>query len=160
MFPPEVPASPVVGPEGWHRVESIVDADAVRLVGLERPVDLAGVDGPADGERCGPEARALLAELAAPGSHVYLEVAEVGLTPDGRWHRAYLRVPHLDELWTLQELMLADGVTRLASQPDDRTTRYPGEFAEAEERGRRAGHGLWSPTCELARPALRLLAPS
>jgi endonuclease YncB( thermonuclease family) len=148
MVPPEEPATEqsLVGPAGWRRVEAVVDGGTIEVDGVEGPIRLAGVVAPGPGERCGPEATALVARLAPPGSYVFLEAVDA--------RRAYVRVPYAQELWTLQELLLGDGLARMIRQPPEWTERYYGEFARAEEQARRGDLGLWSEGCEVIGPLL------
>lgn len=108
---------------------------------------LAGVDAPEANDGCGPNATAAVNALAGPGAAVDVEAAELPLdTRTGR-HRAYIRVSHAGERWTLQELLLQDGLARMDRGGRFETTWYTTWFDAAERMARGASLGIWGDHC-------------
>lgn len=129
-------------PEGWHHVFRVIDGDTVELDDGTR-VRLFGVAAPELDQRCGPEARGVLAGMLADrerGNWVYLEYGPRSLDDFGRT-LAYLWVADGDAWSLIDEWMVLLG----AGEAWTRDGQYRDRIVTAEDEAVRQGVGcLWS----------------
>jgi len=123
-------------------VLSITDGDTLRLDldGTELRVRLTGIDTPEvypDVECYGPEAEALLAELAPVGSELRVEYDHDPRDPFDR-ELLYLYTP--DGMFVNLELVARGAGEAVLFEPND---RYWNELRAAEAAARDARLGLW-----------------
>ncbi|MGD9890577.1 MAG: thermonuclease family protein [Dehalococcoidia bacterium] len=139
----QVSAARAQAPEGWHHVARVIDGDTVELDDGTR-VRLFGVSAPELNQRCGPEARDVLAGMLADRQRdnwVSLEHGPRTLDDFGRT-LAYLWVNDGGEDWSLiDEWMVLLGYGE--AWTDD--GQYVDRIVTAEEQAVRQGAGcLWS----------------
>lgn len=135
---------PAAGGDGT--VVAVVDGDTltVDVGGRVEPVRLIGIDTPesVDPERpveCyGPEAAALLAELAPPGTAVRLERDTEGRDRFGRLLAYVFRAA---DGVLVNEAVAAAGAADVLDIPPN--TAYRGRIGDAVAASRRTGAGMW-----------------
>lgn len=115
-------------------VSRVIDGDTVELENEER-VRLIGIDTPERGEYYFEEATERLRELVE-GEEVILEN---DVENRDRYDRL-LRYIYFDDLF-INLILVEEGFAR--AYPYDPNLRYEDEFAEAEERARENGLGIW-----------------
>jgi micrococcal nuclease len=133
--------------EGWYRVSRSVDGDTLWVSGLNRSIRFAGVNAPELSQDCGRAAAALVDQLAGPGQQVYVEPAEFDYDAGTNRYRGYLRVNFRGENWTLEEILLANGLARMDRGIRYETRRYYEWFDAAEQAGKDRGAGIWGAGC-------------
>ncbi|MGD9891648.1 MAG: thermonuclease family protein [Dehalococcoidia bacterium] len=137
------PAVSAQAPEGWQHVARVIDGDTVELDDGTR-VRLFGVSAPELNQRCGPEARDVLAGMLADrerGNNVYLEYGPRQLDDFDRT-LGYLWVNDGGEDWSLiDEWLVLLGYGE--AWTDD--GQYRDRIVVAEEQAVRDGAGcLWA----------------
>jgi len=130
-------------PEGWHHVARVIDGDTVELDDGTR-VRLFGVSTPELNQRCGPEARDVLAGMLADrqrANNVYLEYGPRTVDDFGRT-LAYVWVNDGGEDWSLiDEWMVLLGY----GEAWTRDGQFRDRIIAAEEIAVQQGAGcLWS----------------
>lgn len=130
-------------PEGWAHVARVIDGDTVELDDSTR-VRLFGVAAPELDQRCGPEARDLLAGMLADrgrANNVSLEYGPRTVDEYGRT-LAYLWVNDGGEDWSMIDEWL---VILGAGEAWRRDGQYRDRIVAAESEAMRQGAGcLWS----------------
>jgi len=133
--------------EGGYVVTRVVDGDTLWVRGLDRSIRFAGVNAPEVGQECGADATALVNQYARAGAAVAVEPAEFDFDPGTNRYRAYLRVDVNGEPWTLEELLLLNGLARMDRGGRYETTRYFDWFDQAERAAREQRKGIWGAGC-------------
>jgi endonuclease YncB( thermonuclease family) len=133
---------------GWYTVAGVVDGETLRVRGFARSVRFAGVEADALGTACGDAAAAYLDQRVGPGSAVYLEPAEWDDNAGTDVYRGYARVEHRGALWTLQELLLMEGLVVMDRRAPHATERHRRWFEAAERVARDGDLGIWGHACD------------
>ena len=149
VAPPQSARQPIEAAQGVHQVDDVTDGDSLRLVGIDRPIRLIGIDAPEStalrfghAECLGDHATAYLAMLVSDG---VVEI-ELGTDPTDRYDRllAYVFLPSGGSL--VNETMVRSGMAYAVEYPPN--TRYSDTLFAAERAAQADGLGIWA-TCAI-----------
>ncbi|MCX7623289.1 MAG: thermonuclease family protein [Thermomicrobium sp.] len=147
--PPARPTPPLPAVSGERAtVRTVIDGDTLTVLNArgEFVVRLIGIDAPERGDERRPpecyheEATRILADLAPPGSVVFLERDVSETDRYGRLLR-YVWVERAGRWILVNEELVRRGAAVAREYPPD--TRYAGRLAAAERVARSVGEGLW-----------------